>query len=194
MSQSNSNPVVGYNFKLPYRAKTDGRSRKFPKGTKVIVLWKGTTDYGDSVRVVDEDEFHKCIQDKHRPIPRSVFLHPDRVKEVLGWGHNPLQTTEYYKQNLIEMGLLKDKSSSNSPTLFYGKIKNETEKAILIELANLTEPEWFPKSNIIQRGKLTDRDQHGFEAPLWLLEKKVGDDRAKMFADSRIAIIKRLVT
>ena len=39
VSQSNSNPVkvqlVGH---FPYRAKTDGRSRKFPKGTKVVVL------------------------------------------------------------------------------------------------------------------------------------------------------------
>ena len=195
MSQSSSNPVkvklVGH---FPYRAKTDGRSRKFPKGTKVVVLWQGTTDYGETVRVVDEDEFLKCIDDQYRPIPRSVFLHPDRIKEVLGWGQSTLQNIDWYKENLIKMGLLKGGPDSDNPVLFYGKIKNETDKALLIDLADLIEPEWFAKSTIIQRGKLTDREQHGFEAPLWLLKKKVGEVKAKMFADCRGAIEKRLVT
>tara|TARA_B000000557_G_C20808691_1_gene458899 strand:+ start:659 stop:1138 length:480 start_codon:yes stop_codon:yes gene_type:complete len=159
----------------------------------VVVLWQGTTNYGETVRVVDEDEFLKCIDDQHRPIPRSVFLNPDRIKEVLGWG-GALQNIDWYKQHLIEMGLLNDGTDGNNPVLFYGKIKNETDKAILIDLADLIEPEWFAKSTIVQRGKLTDRDQHGFEAPLWLLKKKVGEVKAKMFADSRRAIEKRLVT
>ena len=195
MSQSNSNPVVGYRLAVPYLAKTDGRSRKFPKGTKVIVLWRGTTDYGETVRVVDEDEFLKCIQDQYRPIPRSVFLHPDRVKDVLVIGQETqLPTTESYKEHLIKMGLLNEEPDNNNPVLFYGKIKNETDKALLIDLADLIEPEWFAKSTIVQRGKLTDRDQHGFEAPLWLLKKKVGEVKAKMFADCRSAIERRLVT
>ena len=105
-----------------------------------------------------------------------------------------LPTTEGYKERLIEMGLLKDKASENQPVLFYGKVKQETDKAILIDLADLIEPEWFAKSTIIQRGKLTDRDQHGFEAPLWLLKKKVGEVKAKMFADCRRSIERRLVT
>ena len=190
MSQLNSNPQLTF----PYRAKTDGRSRKFPKHTKVVVLWKGTTNYGETVRVVDEKEFLKCIDSATQPIPRSVFLNPDRIKEVLGWGLNPERTLKYYKKHLTEMGLLNDGTDGNNPVLFYGKIKNETDKAILIDLADLTEPEWFAKSTIIQRGKLTDRNQHGFEAPLWLLKKKVGEVKAKMFADSRSAIEKRLVT
>lgn len=196
MSQSNSNPVVGYNLAVPYLAKVDGRSRKFPKHTRVVVLWRGTTDYGETVRVVDEKEFLKCIEDQDRPIPRSVFLKPDRLAQVLVFGeHTPInQGVEYYKQNLIEMGLLKDGTDSNNAVLFYGKIKNETDKALLIDLADLIEPEWFAKSTIVQRGKLTDRDQHGFEAPLWLLKKKVGEVKAKMFADCRTAIEKRLVT
>ena len=129
MSQSNSN----FQLAVPYLAKTDGRSRKFPKGTKVNVLWRGTTNYGDCARVISVEEF-------------------------------------------------------------YGKVKQETDKAFLIDLADLIEPEWFPKSAIVQRGKLTDREQHGFEAPLWILKKKVGEVKAKMFTDCRTAIEKRLVT
>ena len=195
MSQSNSNPVVKYRFAVPYLAKTDGRSRKFPKGTKVIVLWRGTTDYGECVRVISEEEFIKHNRIAGHPFPRTVFLHPDRVKDVLVIGQETeLPTTESYKERLIEMGLLKGKRDSNEPVLFYGKIKNETDKAILIDLADLNEPEWFAKSTIVTRGKLTDRDQHGFEAPHWLLEKKVGEVKAKMFADCRSAIERRLVT
>jgi len=191
MSQSNSKPQLAF----PYLAKTDGRSSKFPKGTKVIVLWRGTTDYGECVRVISEEEFVKCIQDPHRPIPRSVFLHPDRVKDVLVIGQETeLRSDGDYKERLIEMGLLNEGPDNNNPVLFYGKIKNETDKALLIDLADLIEPEWFAKSTIIQRGKLTDRDQHGFEAPLWLLKKKVGEVKAKMFADCRSAIERRLVT
>ena len=92
------------------------------------------------------------------------------------------------------MGLLNEEPDNNNPVLFYGKIKNETDKALLIDLADLIEPEWFAKSTIVQRGKLTDRDQHGFEAPLWLLKKKVGEVKAKMFTDCRSAIERRLVT
>lgn len=191
MSQSNSKPQLA----LPYLAKTDGRSRKFPKGTKVIVLWRGTTDYGECVRVISEEEFVKCIQDPHRPVPRSVFLHPDRVKDVLVMGQDTeIRDDGNYKECLIAMGLLNKEPDNNNPVLFYGKIKNETDKALLIDLADLIEPEWFAKSTIIQRGKLTDRDQHGFEAPLWLLKKKVGEVKAKMFADCRSAIERRLVT
>ena len=192
MNQSNSKPQLA----VPYLAKTDGRSRKFPKHTRVVVLWRGTTDYGETVRVVDEKEFLKCIEDQNRPIPRSVFLNPDRLAEVLVFGHHTLkhQTVEYYKQHLIQMGLIKDKASENQPVLFYGKVKQETGGAILIALADLAKPEWFPKSTIIMRGKLTDRNQHGFEAPLWLLKKKVGEVKAKMFVDSRSAIERRLVT
>lgn len=190
MSQSNSNPQLTF----PYLAKTDGRSSKFPRNTTVVVLWKGTTNYGETVRVVDEKEFLKCIEDQYRPIPRSVFLNPDRIKEVLLWEHNPQKNIDWYKEHLIKMGLLNDGSDRDNPVLFYGKIKNETDKALLIDLADLIEPEWFAKSTIVQRGKLTDRDQHGFEAPFWLLKKKVGEVKAKMFADSRGAIEKRLVT
>jgi len=190
MSQSNSNPQLA----VPYLAKTDGRSRKFPKGTKVIVLWRGTTDYGETVRVVDEKEFLKCIEDQDRPIPRSVFLHPDRIKDVTVIGQGTQHNVYFYTHHLKNMRLLTGGPENNVPVLFYGKIKNETDKAILIDLADLIEPEWFAKSTIIQRGKLTDREQHGFEAPLWLLKKKVGEVKAKMFSDSRSAIEKRLVT
>lgn len=191
MSQSNSNPQLA----VPYLAKTDGRSRKFPKGTKVIVLWRGTTDYGECARVISEEEFIKHNRIAGHPIPRTVFLHPDRIKDVLVIGQETeLPTTESYKERLIRMGLLKGGPDSNNPVLFYGKIKNETDKAILIDLADLIEPEWFAKSKIVQRGKLTDREQHGFEAPLWLLKMKVGEVKAKMFADCRGAIEKRLVT
>ena len=191
MSQSNSKPQLA----VPYLAKTDGRSRKFPKGTKVIVLWRGTTDYGDCARVISEEEFIKYHRIAGHPMPRTVLLHPDRIKDVLMIGQETeLPTTEGYKERLIEMGLIKDKASENQPVLFYGKVKKETDKAFLIDLADLIEPEWFPKSAIVQRGKLTDREQHGFEAPLWILKKKVGEVKAKMFADCRTAIEKRLVT
>ena len=76
MNQSNSNPRLA----VPYLAKTDGRSRKFPKGTKVIVLWRGTTDYGETVRVVDEEEFLKCVQDQNRPIPPLFFYTQTELK------------------------------------------------------------------------------------------------------------------
>ena len=192
MSQSNSKPQLA----VPYLAKTDGRSRKFPKGTKVIVLWRGTTDYGECARVICKKEFVKHIHDPTSPMPRSVFLHPDRIKDVLVFGQDSpdMPTAQFCKEHLIKMGLLKGGPDSNNPVLFYGKIKNETDKAILIDLADLIEPEWFAKSTIVQRGKLTDRDQHGFEAPLWLLKKKVGEVKAKMFTDCRSAIERRLVT
>ena len=192
MSQSNSKPQLA----LPYLAKTDGRSSKFPKGTKVIVLWRGTTDYGECVRVISEEEFVECLKDPHRPLPRSVFLHQDRVKDVLVMNRDntEIRADGNYKECLIAMGFLNKEPDNNNPVLFYGKIKNETDKAILIDLADLNEPEWFAKSTIVTRGKLTDRDQHGFEAPLWLLKKKVGEVKAKMFADCRSAIERRLVT
>jgi hypothetical protein len=191
MSQSNSKPQLA----VPYLAKTDGRSRKFPKGTKVIVLWRGTTDYGECARVISEEEFIKYHAYSEHPIPRTVFLNPDRIKDVLVIGQETeLPTIEGYKERLIKMGLLNDAPDGDNPVLFYGKIKQETDKAFLIDLADLIEPEWFAKSIITQRGKLTDRDQHGFEAPLWLLKKKVGEVKAKMFADCRSAIERRLVT
>ena len=89
MSQSNSKPQLA----LPYLAKTDGRSSKFPKGTKVIVLWRGTTDYGECVRVISEEEFIKYRIVGH-PIPRTVLLHPDRIKDVLMIGQETERNTE----------------------------------------------------------------------------------------------------
>ena len=78
MSQSNSKPQLA----LPYLAKTDGRSSKFPKGTKVIVLWRGTTDYGETVRVVDEEEFLKCFRTKTGPY-RALSSTPRQNKRCL---------------------------------------------------------------------------------------------------------------
>ena len=125
MSQSNSKPQLA----LPYLAKTDGRSSKFPKGTKVIVLWRGTTDYGECVQVISEEEFVECLKDPHRPLPRSVFPYknmPDRVKDVLVMNRDntEIRADGNYKFNVSHCdGFLKQGADNNNPVLFYGKIK-----------------------------------------------------------------------
>ena len=186
------------NFKV-YPAVLDGKQRKFPAGALVYVLWQGMTDYGESVRVISARDVGEAMIDPKKSL-RSTFVKRDRIVSARPWGQTQegvscdLMSEENILPVLVRLGLIKDKASENQPVLFYGKVKQETDKALLIDLADLIEPEWFAKSTIIQRGKLTDRDQHGFEAPLWLLKKKVGEVKAKMFTDCRSAIERRLVT
>lgn len=186
------------NFKV-YPAVLDGKQRKFPAGALVYVLWQGMTDYGESVRVISAKDVGEALVDPSKPL-RSTFVKRDRIVAARPWGQtqegvsNDLMSEENIMPVLVKFGLIKDKASENQSVLFYGRVEQETGRAILIALADLAEPEWFPKSTILMRGKLTDRNQHGFEAPLWLLKKKVGEVKAKMFADSRRAIERRLVT
>jgi hypothetical protein len=47
---------------------------------------------------------------------------------------------------------------------------------------------------MVERGKLSDRDRHAFELPVWMLKKKIGDDAVNTFQQHQEAIRKRLVT
>lgn len=166
---------------------TDGRQRKFPKGEPVIILWRGTTAFGESIRVIALSE----IRDG-KNLGGAKYL---REKHVKYGGFHGLFKAEQdeIESILINDGWLRDVKWENQPCLVYGKVVKETDKGMCLSLAN-EEDVWFAKSLMIPRGKLTDRDSHAFEMPLWTVREAIGKPKAVMFLDARPAIEKRLVT
>jgi hypothetical protein len=174
----------------------DGRCQKFKKGDVVIHIWSGTTDYGLSSRVIHEQQFLNAVVTGIHPMPRSQFVKTSHLGVDIGWGVNSsaMITKDEAYQKLVEKGVIVDKEAGNVPVIFYGEVKQETDKAYLINVADLSEPKWFPKSQMVERGKLSDRDRHAFELPVWMLKKKIGDDAVNTFQQHQEAIRKRLVT
>lgn len=185
------------NFKV-YPAVLDGKQRKFPAGALVYVLWQGMTDYGESVRVISAKDVGEALVNPSKSL-RSTFVKRDRIVSARPWGQtregvpNDLMSEENIMPVLVKFGLIKDKASDNQAVLFYGQVKKQSAKAWLIESAE-QEPAWFPVSLTVDRGKMTDRESHGFEAPRWLVEEKLGKDITDIMVQHQSAIEKRLVT
>lgn len=73
------------------------------------------------------------------------------------------------------MGKVRDKSIDNMPVKILGKIKAETEKAILLETEDKWDKKikiWLPKSQLKKPIEEDSKGIHTAILPLWLIEDK----------------------